>query len=139
MTLLSGSSTKNWRRERDSNPRSRDNGIHAFQACAFDRSATSPWSVFNCKETFDYCLYSSLGQTLFNCLCKAVHKNSKLKGHIKTKKFGPHFKPKSFEAFSVVRAAASSKEIPLTDANFSATKRTNDDSFRLPLLGWGAR
>ena len=28
-------------RGRDSNPRFRDNGIHTFQACAFDHSATS--------------------------------------------------------------------------------------------------
>ena len=31
-----------WRRERDSNPRYGLTRIHAFQACAFNRSATSP-------------------------------------------------------------------------------------------------
>ena len=32
------------RRERDSNPRYGVNRIHAFQACAFSHSATSPWA-----------------------------------------------------------------------------------------------
>ncbi len=31
-----------WRRERDSNPRYDSHRIHAFQACAFSRSATPP-------------------------------------------------------------------------------------------------
>ena len=34
--------SKNWRRERDSNPRYPFQGKHAFQACAFNHSATSP-------------------------------------------------------------------------------------------------
>jgi hypothetical protein len=35
---------QNWRRERDSNPRYVVKHTHTFQACAFDRSATSPLS-----------------------------------------------------------------------------------------------
>src|SRR5277367_1604568 len=33
---------RNWRRGRDSNPRTSFGMLHTFQACAFDRSATSP-------------------------------------------------------------------------------------------------
>ena len=37
-----GSNWLHWRRERDSNPRSSLRHLHAFQACAFNRSAISP-------------------------------------------------------------------------------------------------
>ena len=39
---LPWTSTKNWRRGRDSNPRYGVSRIHAFQACSLDRSDTSP-------------------------------------------------------------------------------------------------
>ena len=49
-------------RGRDSNPRFRDNGIHTFQACAFDHSATS---LIGCKYRKKNTLKKFTTQTSF--------------------------------------------------------------------------
>ena len=72
-----------WRRERDSNPRYSFQSKHAFQACAFNRSATSPkLSKNEVVEGSDFlCICQAIFSTIFcsDYFCRLRNSLAKLR------------------------------------------------------------